>query len=54
MNRRVGLFIIGFLFSLPYMGAGQSCTILNKGNNLVRDRLCSPIAVNWDAGTDPL
>jgi PKD repeat protein len=48
MNRRVGLFIIGFLFSLPYMGAGQSCTILNKGNNLVRDRLCSPIAVNWE------
>jgi len=48
MKRGIGLFIIGLIFSLPYTGAGQSCTILNKGNNLVRDRLCSPIDVNWE------
>jgi PKD repeat protein len=33
---------------MPLRVYGQSCTILNKGNNMIRDRLCSPIDVNWE------
>ncbi|MGW8317068.1 MAG: hypothetical protein ACWGNV_15835, partial [Bacteroidales bacterium] len=40
------LFLLAVLASVR--GHSQSCTILNKGNNMIRDRLCSPIDVNWE------
>ena len=43
---RLILFVLAILASAR--GNSQNCTILNKGNNMIRDRLCSPINVNWE------
>ena len=48
MKRGIELCILLLLLLLPLRGYGQSCTILNKGNNMIRDRLCAPISVNWE------
>ncbi len=48
MSRGVRICIALLIALVPFRVHGQSCTILNKGNNMIRDRLCSPIAVNWE------
>lgn len=48
MRREVRLIVCLLTILIPVRVTSQSCTILNKGNNMVRDRLCSPIDVSWE------
>ena len=56
---RAWLLCIVALLALPINGAGQSCNFIlfSKGNNILPDRLCSPVTVNWEVhyvGIEPL
>jgi len=48
MKKKALLLIITLLLSLPFMGLGQNCAILSKANNMIPDKLCSPVSVQWD------
>jgi PKD repeat protein len=48
MRKRTVLLHIILLLSLPFLGRGQNCTTLSKANNMIPDKLCSPVSVQWD------
>lgn len=41
------LFLSIFLSLNVMLLTGQDCSILSKANNILPDRLCSPLSVNW-------
>jgi PKD repeat protein len=41
------LFILLYFLFLPLSLSGQDCSILSKSNNIIPDKLCSPVAVVW-------
>jgi hypothetical protein len=42
------IFIISFLFIMfSAAAASQDCRLLSKANNIVPDKLCSPVSVDW-------
>ncbi|HKK43360.1 MAG TPA: PKD domain-containing protein, partial [Bacteroidales bacterium] len=41
------LFLSIYLSLNVILLAGQDCNILSKANNILPDRLCSPLSVNW-------
>jgi PKD repeat protein len=40
-------FIFLFFLFISLSLAGQNCNILSKANNILPDKLCSPVSVNW-------
>ena len=53
------ILTFSFLLMISLILSGQNCNILSKANNILPDKLCSPVTVNWqvsytgvnDAGT---
>ena len=48
MRERFRLLSITLLLSIPFLGMGQNCATLSKANNMIPDKLCSPVQVQWD------
>lgn len=48
MRKRSRLLYITLLLAIPFLGQGQNCTTLSKANNMIPDKLCSPVQVQWD------
>jgi len=47
-KKRAFLLYITLLLAIPFLGYGQNCAILAKANNMIPDKLCSPVSVQWD------
>jgi PKD repeat protein len=47
LNRMKFIFISLSLFVLSLGLKGQDCSILSKANNILPDKLCSPVSVRW-------
>ena len=42
------VFLFSFLLiSISAVISGQDCRLLSKANNIIPDKLCSPVSVNW-------
>jgi hypothetical protein len=45
---RMKVYFISFLLiSISFIGSGQDCRLLSKANNILPDKLCSPVSVDW-------
>ncbi|HER08214.1 MAG TPA: PKD domain-containing protein [Bacteroides sp.] len=42
------IFCIPFIFLCAFEGYGQDCSIGSKANDILPDRLCSPVEVEWE------
>jgi hypothetical protein len=47
-KKRAFLLFMTLLLTIPFLGYGQNCAILAKANNMIPDKLCSPVSVQWD------
>jgi PKD repeat protein len=46
--KRSWICCIPFIFLLPCKGLAQDCSIISKANDILPDRLCSPVKVEWE------
>ena len=47
MRKELFLIYLGLILFIKLL-PGQDCSIISKANDITPDRLCSPVAVNWE------
>ncbi len=48
MSKKAILLYVTLLLSIPFLGLGQNCSTLSKANNMIPDKFCSPVQVQWE------